>query len=151
MTVTTGATYDSIEGQFRKIRKGAKDLKAKVESGEIPSAPPRGVKTNPNTPRKPAVTPKDRTATGRVSKSTNATPTKKNGSFSRAIKEENESSASSVYDSQSQLESASEGVADWTVDLDAAFGRDGTGAPGSGVEGVDFDFGYGQLSMEEGV
>ncbi len=151
LTFTKGATYDAIEGQFRKIRKGAKELKARVESGEIPSAPPRGAKTNPTTPRKPATMPKDRTATGRVSKSTNATPTKKGGSFTRTIKEENESSASSLYDSQSQLESASEEVADWTVGLDAAFGRGSAGAARGSVEGVDFDFGYGQLSMEEGV
>jgi len=135
---TTGATYDAIEGQFRKIRKGAKELKARVESGEIPSAPPRGAKSHPTTPRKLLATPKDRTATGRVSKSSNATPTKKNG-------------ASSIYDSQSQLESASEEVADWTVGLDAAFGRGGAGGTRGGVEGGEFDFGYGQLEMEEGV
>jgi len=42
-------------------------------------------------------------------------------------------------------------VADWTVGLDAAFGRGGAGGTRGGVEGGEFDFGYGQLEMEEGV
>jgi hypothetical protein len=37
-----GATYDSIEGQFRKIRKEAEMLREAVASGAQPPAPPRG-------------------------------------------------------------------------------------------------------------
>ena len=38
----SAATYDSIEGQFRKIRKEAESMKSEVEKGERPIAPPRG-------------------------------------------------------------------------------------------------------------
>lgn len=96
------------------------------------------------------MTPKDKTTSGRISKSINATPTKRGGNFVRTIKEENESSASSVYDSQSQIESAAEDVADWTAGLDATFGRNAHGVSRGSLDG-SFDFGYGQLSIEEGV
>ena len=83
----TGATYDSIEGRFRIIRTEAAALKAEVDSGERGEAPARG--TTISTPRKPRsnlTTPrKDKTAGGRVSKSSNGTPSKKRG---KAIKEE---------------------------------------------------------------
>lgn len=83
----TGATYDSIEGRFRIIRTEAAALKAEVDSGERGEAPARG--TTISTSRKPRsnlTTPKkDKTAGGRVSKSSNGTPSKKRG---KAIKEE---------------------------------------------------------------
>ncbi|KAI4280063.1 MAG: hypothetical protein L6R38_004752 [Xanthoria sp. 2 TBL-2021] len=37
-----GATYDAIEGRFRIIKKEAAKLLAEIESGERPTAPPRG-------------------------------------------------------------------------------------------------------------
>jgi len=49
-----GATYDAVEGRFRKIKKDAAALQAKVDSGELPAAPLRGglaIKA-PATPRK---------------------------------------------------------------------------------------------------
>ena len=131
-----GATYDSIEGQFRKIRNGAKELRTRVESGEIPVAPPRGSKTNPNTPRKPSTTPREKTIGGRVSKSVNSTPTRK-GKSSKGIKEEAESSASSYYDSKSELETSAEEIANWSADSQP------------GIEGGDFDFLYVQDQIEE--
>lgn len=47
-----GATYDSIEGRFRKIKADAAKLKAEVDSGERPEAPPRGAGSTNSTPRK---------------------------------------------------------------------------------------------------
>lgn len=44
----SGATYDSIEGRFRIIRKEALVLKNEVESGTRPSAPPRGSSSTTN-------------------------------------------------------------------------------------------------------
>lgn len=149
-----GATYDSIEGQFRRIRKGAKELKARVESGEVPTAPPRGVKTNPTTPCKPPSTPKDRTASGRVCKSANGTPTKKSGSFSRSIKQETESSASSFYDSKSELEAEADvqDVEDWRAATEeAGYAGRGSRVTQAGGEGGEFEFLYTQGQMEEGV
>lgn len=37
-----GATYDSIEGRFRIIKREAAVLRAEIERGERPEAPPRG-------------------------------------------------------------------------------------------------------------
>ena len=42
MLIRSGATYDSIEGRFRIVRKDAVALKKEVDSGARPSAPPRG-------------------------------------------------------------------------------------------------------------
>ena len=92
----TGATYDSIEGRFRIIKREAAVLKAEIESGARPQAPPRG---GPNssfasnasngsqtsTPKKaktPATKKKDGVIGGRISK--NGTPSKK----AKAMKEE---------------------------------------------------------------
>lgn len=49
-----GATYDAVEGRFRKIKKDAGVLQAEVDSGERPPAPIRGGLTikDPSTPRK---------------------------------------------------------------------------------------------------
>ncbi|KAI9784682.1 MAG: hypothetical protein M1816_000747 [Peltula sp. TS41687] len=47
-----GATYDAIEGRFRKIKADAMVLKKEVESGERPEAPPRGAGSAKSTPRK---------------------------------------------------------------------------------------------------
>ena len=78
-------------------------MKAEVESGARPAAPPRnansaGGNSGPTTPKKPkAATKKDKTLTGRVSKSNAFTPPKKhgNGDFASSIKQEQDSTASS--------------------------------------------------------
>lgn len=72
----TGATYDTIEGRFRIIRKEAAKLKEEVDSGVRPEAPARG------TPKK------EKTLGGRVAKSVNATPTKKRGNATKGVKQE---------------------------------------------------------------
>ena len=41
----TGATYDSIEGRFRIVRREAKLLKEEIDNGTRASAPPRGGST----------------------------------------------------------------------------------------------------------
>lgn len=71
-----GATYDAIEGRFRKIKADAAKLKAEVESGQRPEAPARGVKSAPTTPRKrKAVIPEgEGVINGRVTKSKTRTP-----------------------------------------------------------------------------
>ncbi|MCJ1382716.1 hypothetical protein MMC17_005829 [Xylographa soralifera] len=106
-----GATYDSIEGQFRKIRSEAALMKEEVESGARAEAPPRGNKKEacdtPKKIRKPRNSPKKNEAvlSGRISKSKSLTPTKKRGMNANVIananavmgvKEEMESSASSM-------------------------------------------------------
>jgi hypothetical protein len=45
-----GATYDSIEGRFRIIRKEAEQLRTEVESGQRPAAPVKGNGSGPSTP-----------------------------------------------------------------------------------------------------
>ena len=98
-----GATYDSIEGRFRIIRKEAAAMKAEIESGARPAAPPRnanagGSNSGPATPKKPkTASKKDKTITGRVTKSNASTPSKKNtnGDVANGIKQEQESGASS--------------------------------------------------------
>jgi len=102
-----GATYDAIEGQFRKIRKEADVLRQKVKSGEHSEAPPRGNKqesdsgVKPTKTRKPRVSPKkqDSVISGRITKS--ITPTKKRGvdqNTVNGVREEMESSASSMME-----------------------------------------------------
>ncbi|MCJ1450348.1 hypothetical protein MMC28_000679 [Mycoblastus sanguinarius] len=90
----TGATYDSIEGRFRIIRKEAAVLKSEVDSGARPAATPKKPKTTTTT-----TTPKkDKTLGGRVGKPTNGTPTKKGGgNVIKGVKEEPGSSASSFF------------------------------------------------------
>ena len=98
-----GATYDSIEGRFRIIRKEAAAMKAEIESGARPAAPPRnanagGSNSGPATPKKPkTASKKDKTITGRVTKSNASTPSKKNtnGDVVNGIKQEQDSGASS--------------------------------------------------------
>lgn len=98
-----GATYDSIEGRFRIIRKEAAAMKAEIESGARPAAPPRntnagGGNSGTTTPKKPrTATKKDKTIAGRVTKSNASTPSKKNtnGDVASAIKQEQDSAASS--------------------------------------------------------
>ena len=94
LIVCTGATYDSIEGRFRIIKREAAVLKAEIDSGVRAPAPPRGGPTagtastsfasnastssQPSTPKKPktpATKKKDGVIAGRVGK--NGTPTKK--------------------------------------------------------------------------
>lgn len=45
-----GATYDSIEGRFRIIKREAAVLRAEIEQGERPQAPPRGSAATKPTP-----------------------------------------------------------------------------------------------------
>ncbi len=110
LTLLLGATYDSIEGRFRIIKREAAVLRAEIEQGERPEAPERGgaakkstaaesmaasssstgilgdkVKSprKPRTPKKAGIKQEDggRVLTGRVGKS-GGSPTKgKNGSI----------------------------------------------------------------------
>ncbi|KAL8676940.1 MAG: hypothetical protein Q9186_006595 [Xanthomendoza sp. 1 TL-2023] len=92
------ATYDSIEGRFRIIKKQAQTLLSEITSGQRPSAPPRGSKPsfhengNAVTPKKNARKPRAMIATqsrdkkggdngdkvlgGRVSKNVDVSPRK---------------------------------------------------------------------------
>ena len=77
-------------------------MKAEIESGARPAAPPRNVNgagsnSGPATPKKPkTVNKKDKTLAGRVTKSNNTTPKKyANGDVANGIKQEHDSSASS--------------------------------------------------------
>lgn len=84
-----GATYDSIEGRFRIIKKEASQLQTEIDSGLRPEAPIRGnasCPTNANVGvRKPRTPKKDNhpgsqnggVFNGRITKSTNSSPTKK--------------------------------------------------------------------------
>lgn len=125
-----GATYDSIEGRFRIIKREAAVLRAEIEQGERPEAPPRGTSTaktaaaslgesfasstglpssKVSTPRKPR-TPK-KTAiksengggvlTGRVGKNISS-PTKK-GNTAIMVKSEPLSFEDSVFDEGQDL------------------------------------------------
>ncbi|TKA77588.1 hypothetical protein B0A49_01741 [Cryomyces minteri] len=87
-----GATYDSVEGRFRVIKKEAQQLKAEIEGGVRAEAPPRGTTKSPRKPRTPkkAADSANGVKTGRVTKSANGTPSKK-----RVIKEEPMSSTAS--------------------------------------------------------
>ena len=78
-------------------------MKAEIESGARPAAPPRntnagGGNSGTTTPKKPrTATKKDKTIAGRVTKSNASTPSKKNtnGDVASAIKQEQDSAASS--------------------------------------------------------
>ena len=78
-------------------------MKAEVESGARPAAPPRnsnaaGSNSGPTTPKKPKnFTKKDKTLTGRITKSNASTPPKKNanGDLACGVKQEHDSVASS--------------------------------------------------------
>ncbi len=86
-----GATYDSIEGRFRIIKKEASQLQAEIDSGLRPEAPFRGNGSCPangnGAARKPRTPKKDNNSNtgsqnggvfnGRVTKSANSSPTKK--------------------------------------------------------------------------
>ncbi|KAL8716823.1 MAG: hypothetical protein Q9225_005885 [Loekoesia sp. 1 TL-2023] len=132
-----GATYDAIEGRFRIIKREAAKLLAEVESGARPPAPARGSSSTakssfttsedgdgnavtPKKPRKPRstnTTPRakkgDKVIGGRVAKTENASPMKKNGAGNmvKGIKEELGSSESSIYE-DAGMEVDAEGVAE---------------------------------------
>ncbi|MCJ1284266.1 hypothetical protein MMC26_003597 [Xylographa opegraphella] len=106
-----GATYDSMETQFRKIRGEAARMREAVESGARAEAPARGSKRNvcgtPKNSRKPRNASKknDTVSDGRITKSKSVTPTKKGGTYGNGVanpnavmgvKEELCSSASSM-------------------------------------------------------
>ncbi|KAB8342783.1 hypothetical protein FH972_022381 [Carpinus fangiana] len=79
-----GATYDSIEGRFRIIKKEAAKLKEEIENGTRPEAPARGKTVSPR---------KAHPQSGDA-KSANSTPTKKR-TAAQMKKELYESSTSS--------------------------------------------------------
>lgn len=128
-----GATYDSIEGRFRIIKKEAAALKAEVDNGDRPEAPTRGAVSANITPRKPKSathTPKkEKTLGGRVGKS-NGTPGKKRGNGVKGIKEEPDSNSSSFMEPPSTEED--EGFA---ADLEGGFVSHSQG----GGEGGEFE------------
>jgi len=132
-----GATYDSIEGRFRIIKKEAAQLKSEIDSGARPEAPIRGATASgTSTPKKAKPSPKktdkqDKTIAGRVNKIANGTPTKKGAGGNNAvkgIKEEVESSASSFFDGT---------------------GNGGGDLMGEGMMSMEFDLGGGE--EDEGV
>ena len=88
-----GATYDSIEGQFRKIKTLAAQLQTENGGDEVLPAP--------KTPRKPR-TPNKKKATvisGRIEKDQCVTPTKKKKQDTTSgVREEVDSSGSSFVE-----------------------------------------------------
>lgn len=76
----SGATYHSVEKQFRKIREIGEELKDKAELGGNAMAAGPGAKTQTAATRKtnPAST-KEKTEGGRVTKATKAGANKKKG------------------------------------------------------------------------
>ncbi|KAL9120806.1 MAG: hypothetical protein Q9187_002632 [Circinaria calcarea] len=143
------ATYDSIEGRFRIIRKEAAQLREEVATGIRPAEPPRGgpkkdkddateddeedehpVKKVPK-PR----TPKQRgnVLAGRVSKT--KAPAKPRGRGTKGIKEEAESSPPSMMDEMLSGVGNDFGGLSYSFDGHGAFG-----AMGMDVDG-DFDGG----------
>ena len=128
-----GATYDSIEGRFRIIRKEAAAMKAEIESGARPSAPPRnsnagGSNAGPTTPKKAKTAiKKEKTISGRVTKSNASTPSKKNtkGNTANGIKQEQESAGSSfsiMDDVDAEGEEMMDGNAFFDMDVEGQEG-----------------------------
>ncbi|KAF6231282.1 hypothetical protein HO173_010425 [Letharia columbiana] len=144
-----GATYDSIEGRFRIIKKEAVALKAEVDSGERPEAPARGTVSATVTPKKPKSTvgtpSKGKTVGGRVGKS-NGTPSKKRGN---GIKEEPQSGSSSFLEVPS-----TEDDEDFAANVQGGYNDRGGRAAQGGVDGgesslyYDGDFGDGGMDIE---
>lgn len=125
-----GATYDSIEGRFRIIKKEAAQLKSEIDSGTRPEAPMRGASTT--TPKKSRTTntnstPKkgnDKVLGGRVNKSTNSSPAKTGaGNVVKGVKEEPESSASSFFGG-SAVGMEEDGGVEFMVDSNFFFGEE---------------------------
>lgn len=86
-----GATYDSIEGRFRKIKADAAILKAEIDNGERPEAPPRtSANSTPRKPRarKPAAEGKA-VKTGRVTKAKGRAIKKEAGNNAATATEDN--------------------------------------------------------------
>lgn len=115
-----GATYDSIEGRFRIIKKDAAALKAEVDNGDRPEASRRGaVSVNAITPKKTKSTistpKKEKTLGGRVNKS-NATPTKKRDHAIKGIKEEPDSNLNSFTDDGVTADAEDGAVSENTID-----------------------------------
>lgn len=133
-----GATYDAIEGRFRIIKREAAKLLAEVESGARPAALPRGSSNTAKAPvtksedggvdalatpkkaRKPRstnATPRakktDKVIGGRITKNKDSSPTKKNGAgHVEVIKQELESSGSSMYEDAGMEVVDADGVAE---------------------------------------
>ncbi|KAL8773859.1 MAG: hypothetical protein Q9209_001289 [Squamulea sp. 1 TL-2023] len=134
-----GATYDAIEGRYRIIKKDAAELLAEAETGERPIPPARGSTSNtakssttfdediatpkkPRAPRSATTTPRakktvggNKVVGGRVTKSTESSPKKKNmtGAVVNGIKEEVssvESSMEEFLEMGMDVESVAEGL-----------------------------------------
>lgn len=86
-----GATYDAIEGRFRKIKADAAQLIKEVESGERPEAPARGSGGTPRKDRAKAATP-----TGSPTKGVHAGRVGKTGGTSKGPKKAAAKGASAV-------------------------------------------------------
>ncbi|CAD6575506.1 MAG: hypothetical protein ASARMPREDX12_002336 [Alectoria sarmentosa] len=136
-----GATYDSIEGRFRIIKKEATIMKAEIDSGERSEAPARGTTSANTTSKKPksaANTPKkEKIIGGRVGKS-NGTPSKNRGKVVKGVKQEPDSSSSSSF---VEVHSTEEDE-DFATNVEGGHSGRGSRAPQSGVEGGDFTFHY---------
>ncbi|KAI9755059.1 MAG: hypothetical protein M1815_005224 [Lichina confinis] len=104
-----GATYDAIEGRFRKIKADAAELIEEVESGERPEAPARGTNGTPRKARARAATP-----TSSPAKGVRAGRVTKNGGTAKGRKKATGKVASSVDDATA------------TPDLTGSNGIDGT-------------------------
>lgn len=97
-----GATYDSIEGRFRIIKKEATALKAEIDNGDRPEPAARTPRRNKPTLSTPK---KEKIIGGRVNKSA-GTPSKKRGTVIKGIKEEPDSS----FSDSTQIPSSQEDV-----------------------------------------
>ncbi|KAI9652400.1 MAG: hypothetical protein M1831_006809 [Alyxoria varia] len=96
-----GATYDAIEGRFRIIKREAQKLKGEIDEGRRELAPNRGGKAQvtprkPRTPQTNRVLDHDAVLDGRVTKSTNSTPSKKSSWRNKNEILENSTSNSTV-------------------------------------------------------
>lgn len=112
-----GATYDSIEGRFRIIRKEADKLKSEIDSGTRDPAPPRGTASSrsPRKRRQASVIDLDSVETGRISKpsSTQNSPSKRR-SAAQIKKEmlETSTSTSSAGDANASASASNVGQSD---------------------------------------
>ena len=110
-------------------------MKAEIESGARPAAPPRnsnaGGGSGPTTPKKPkTATKKDKTIAGRVTKSNASTPSKKstNGDVANVVKQELESGASSfsiMDDADAEGEEMMDGNAFFDMEMGGEQGYEG--------------------------
>lgn len=124
----TNSVATGIEGQFRKIRKDAERMRAEVDTGVLPQAPPRGsigmkeevgAAVTPKKTSKQRTPKKDGVLSGRVTKS--ITPTKKraaNANAVKGVKEEMESSAESMMEDVLRDDSDAEDGCSFSLSVD---------------------------------